>query len=305
MTPTAEAYLCRLGIEPEPPSVDLLFRIHRAHVELIPYETLWIHLGQRWGIDPRDSATRLGTSRRGGYCFHLNGALSHLLRELGFDVTLHVGGVHGPEGPTAEGMSNHLVLTVCGLPTPEHPEGTWYVDAGLGDALHDPLPLVPGIYQQGPFRLELERSPGGVGDWHLVHDAEGAFTGMTWSSEPADIGAFADRHRQLSTSPDSGFVRVLTAQRRDAQGVDILRGLSLRRIGAGATESTLASRSELADVLGGVFRLGVADVSVRALDDLWNRTQAAHDEWLAAQADRGQPTAARRTATVRATASGS
>ena len=84
---------------------------------------------------------RVAVQHRGGYCFHLNGAFSELLRSLGYDVVRHVGGVHGPEGATGEEMANHLVLTVRNLPNDANPDGTWYVDVGLGDALHEPLPL--------------------------------------------------------------------------------------------------------------------------------------------------------------------
>ena len=44
------AYLRRLGLEAEPPSVDALQRLHRAQVERVPYETMWIHAGEPWGI---------------------------------------------------------------------------------------------------------------------------------------------------------------------------------------------------------------------------------------------------------------
>src|SRR5215210_3583826 len=105
-----DAYLERLGLEAEAPSVEALFRIHRAQVERVPYETLWIHLGETWGVDLSESTQRVATTRRGGYCFHLNGALSELLLALGYDVTRHVGGVHGPPGPSEQEMTNHLVL---------------------------------------------------------------------------------------------------------------------------------------------------------------------------------------------------
>jgi N-hydroxyarylamine O-acetyltransferase len=194
MVAPTDAYLSRLGLEREPPSAEGLARIHRAHVERVPYETLWIHLGERWTVDPAASLDRIAGRRRGGYCYHLNGALSELLRDLGYDVVRHVGGVHGPDGPAEADLGNHLVLTVRGLPTDEHPDGTWYVDAGLGDALHDPLPLRAGTYRSGPFRFVLEETPGGVGDWHLAHDPAGGFTGMAWRSAPAGMAAFADRH---------------------------------------------------------------------------------------------------------------
>ena len=137
-----DAYLTRLGLDAEPPSVEALFRIHRAHVERIPYETVWIHMGDRWTVDASNSVARIATGARGGYCFHLNGGLSELLRSLGYDVVRHVGGVHGPDGPIEWVMTNHLVLTVNGLPTEPNPGGIWYVDAGLGDGLYEPLPLL-------------------------------------------------------------------------------------------------------------------------------------------------------------------
>jgi arylamine N-acetyltransferase len=280
--PTLDAYLARLGVDAEPPSVDALFRIHRAHVERVAYETVWIHVGERWSISVEDATVRVATRGRGGYCYHLNGALSQLLRALGYRVTRHVGGVHGPDGASEGEMTNHLVLTVHDLPAAAHPSGVWYVDAGLGDALHEPLPLAAGVYQQGPFRLVLEQTPGAVGDWHLTHDPAGSFTGMAWRAAPTEIDAFAERHSWLSTSPESGFVKVLAAQRRDATGADILRGLTLARVGHGAYATTLTTRRELVDALGDLFVLDLTRMSSATLDALWSKLRAAHEKWEAA-----------------------
>jgi N-hydroxyarylamine O-acetyltransferase len=276
------AYLDRLGLEIEPPTVEGLFRIHRAHAERVAYETLWIQLGERWSIDPSRSMARIATTRRGGYCYQLNGALGELLARLGYRVQRHVGGVHGVAGPSEAELTNHLVLTVSGLPSAANPEGVWYVDAGLGDALYEPLPLVAGPYDQRPFHLILEAAPEGVGDWHLVHDPAGSFTGMAWRAQPAAPDAFAQRHRWLSTSPDSGFVKYLTVQKRDATGADVLRGLTFRRIGEPASERVLGTDRELFEVLGDLFGLDVASIGADARSRLWDRVSRAHEEWEAA-----------------------
>lgn len=251
-----DAYLRRLGLEAEPPSVHALQRLHQRQVERVPYETMWIHAGETWGIDPQRSVERVALEGRGGYCFHLNGAFAELLDSLGYAVHRHVGGVHGPAGPDPDMLTNHLVLTVRELPTDENPAGVWYVDAGLGDALYEAVPLTAGAFTQGPFHLVLDETSDGVGDWHLTHDPTGGFAGMSWRSAETTMDAFATRHQWLSTSPDSGFVRVATAQRRDATGVDVVRGLVLSRVGDGSSPSDpLEDRGEWFAALADLFDL--------------------------------------------------
>lgn len=280
------AYLARLGIDAEPPSIDGLQRLHRAQVERVPYETMWIHAGEAWDIDPERAVQRIAFEGRGGYCFHLNGAFGALLESLGYAVERHAGGVYGPDGSSEPVLATHLVLTVRGLPTDDHPDGTWYVDVGLGDALHEALPRRAGTYEQGPFRLVIDATPCGVGDWHLAHDPLGGFDGMAWRSEATTMGTFEERHGWLSTSPDSGFVRVVTAKRRDAAGADVLRGLVLSRVQDGTrTGADLTERADWFGALADVFGLRFEHTAPDALDALWERTLANHLTWV----DAGRP----------------
>jgi N-hydroxyarylamine O-acetyltransferase len=275
------AYLRRLGLDAEPPSIDALQRLHRRQVERIPYETMWMHAGEAWGIDPVDSLARIAIEGRGGYCYHLNGAFSELLRALGYQVTRHVGGVHGPGGPDAQSVGNHLVLSVGGLPSDENPSGTWYVDVGLGDALHEALPLAPGDYEQTPFHLVLT-TEAGAGDWHIAHDPKGGFVGMGWTTAEAQMAQFMAKHEWLSTSPDSPFLQVAMAEHRDATGVDVIRGMIVTRIGEGATSSELSGRADWFAALADLFDLRFDSSPPEVLDHLWDGVLATHQAWDAA-----------------------
>jgi arylamine N-acetyltransferase len=265
-----DAYLRRLGVPRRPPSVDALHELHRAHAERVPYEVLEIWLGRPTTLDPVDSVARI-LRGRGGYCFHLNGAFGLLLQSLGYAVTRHVGGVQGRADPQAGAVGNHLVLTVTGL------DGDWLADLGMGDGLHEPLPLTPGIYDQGPFRYALRPSTAEPGGWRFDHDPRGAFLGIDFRPEPTGMSAFAEKHRWLSTAPESSFVRVATVARRDATGVDELRGLRLTRIGTRPTDTVLDLASDyfaaLADIFG--ITLSAADRAT-----LWPRLAAAHEQWV-------------------------
>ena len=118
----------------------------------VPYENIDIYRGQPPGIEPVSCVERI-VAGRGGYCFHLNGALITLLEWLQVDVTRHVSGVQGGGADAPGPNGNHLGITA------RLPDGTeWFVDAGLGDGPSDPLPLVFGTYDQHGFTYELRPS---------------------------------------------------------------------------------------------------------------------------------------------------
>jgi N-hydroxyarylamine O-acetyltransferase len=274
-------YLDRLCLtDPGPPSVESLHRLHAAHVEHVPYENLEIQLGRRTTVDPVEAAERIVQRRRGGYCYHLNGAFSALLRALGYRVTRHVGGVQRTAADAAGATGNHLALTVAGLPHDTCPDGVWLADVGLGSALFEPLPLRAATYKQGPFEFRLRPSDAEPGGWRFDHDPKGGVVGMDLRAERAEMPDFAPMHEYLSTSPDSGFVRVAVVGRRDRSGARVLRGLVLTRIDEDAV-STTALESPIAwyGILDEVFDLSLDDVSPAERDGLWRRVLTAHDEY--------------------------
>jgi arylamine N-acetyltransferase len=270
-----DAYLARLGVtHPLAPDVETLFAVHRAQVEKIAYENIDIYLGQPPGIEPAETFERIGRGR-GGYCYQLNGALATLLTELGFAVTWHVGGVHGEGGPVGA-SGNHLALTVRGLPTAECPEGVWFVDAGLGDALHEPLPLREGVYRQGPFTYGLERSTVTDG-WHFTHTPGASFVGMDFGPVRHRAADFAAMHHDRSTSPESNFTKVMVVSRRGPDDVRIVRGVNLvHHDGAGCVTRRLTDQAEWVAELTAMLDLSEID-----LDALWDKANRDYEAWLA------------------------
>jgi N-hydroxyarylamine O-acetyltransferase len=277
-----EGYLARLGLADldRRPSVESLRRLHAAHAERVPYENLEIQLGRPTTVDPVESAERIVARRRGGYCYHLNGAFSALLGALGYRVTRHVGGVQRTHQDSAGATAGHMALTVAELPDETCPDGVWLVDVGLGAVLHEPVPRRESTFRQGPFEYNLRRSDAVLGGWRFDNDRKGSFVGMDFRTEPAEIDEFAAVHEFLSTAPESPFVRVSVVQRRDAAGADVLRGLVLTRLCADASPGTaLRSRAEWFEALADVFGLTLEDVDEPERERLWGRLLAAHDEY--------------------------
>lgn len=267
-----DGYLRRLHMpDPGPPSTSALFALHRAHVQHVAYESLQIQLGRATSVDPRESAARV-IAGRGGYCFHLNGAFAALLTALGYDVTWHIGVVFADADGIPGAQTNHLALTV------ELDGESWFVDAGLGDALYEPIALTPGSVRQGPFTYAMQPSPLAPDGWRFIHDPlAGSFVGMEFRPEPAGPADFIHPHRHLSTSPESKFVQVAQVGRRSADRVEFIRGCVLRIVdGSGTSTHVLSSHDEWFDAVRDIFGLPLHDVDAGERERLWMWLWAGH-----------------------------
>ncbi|MFJ9342415.1 arylamine N-acetyltransferase [Streptomyces sp. NPDC101733] len=282
MSTPVSAYLRRLGItDPGSPSAGGLFALQRAHLERVAYDNIEIQLGRPPGIDPELSVRRFAAGR-GGYCYHLNGGFAHLLETLGYDVTRHVGGVLD-DAASREVNGGHLTLTV-------RVEGrAYWVDVGLGDGPHEPLPLREGAYRQGGSAYAMERLEPQAGEapgWTFLSPL-GHMPRVNFRDAPATTADFEAMHTWMSTSEDSPFVRTFAVIRRDADGADSLRGRVLSRSvpGKGKTERELSGPREMFEVIEGLFRRKLDDLTPEDRAALWARVDAAHETWAASRTD--------------------
>jgi arylamine N-acetyltransferase len=277
-----KAYLKRIGIpDIQPPTLAYLTELHRAHVSAIPWQTVDIVAGRPASIDPVESV-RLMLGNRSGYCFHLNGAFSMLLRSLGFRVYWHRAGVQ-PLGQEPRINSFHLGLTV-GLTDEEGREQRYIVDVGLGDMPFEPIPLRIGTYEQGPLRYQVEWSGVVPGGWRLVHDPYASFAGVDYDPEDLEsLEEFIPKHEYYSRSPDSPWMKLFLVRHRHAEGGNELRGcIWTKRSRDGIEKTELRTRSQWLDVLGDVFQEHLVHYSRLERDELWARVWNFHEEWKAA-----------------------
>src|SRR5690606_6114398 len=266
-----DAYLDRIRYAGERSvSLEMLIRLHEAHLRHIAYENLDIHLGRYLALDERAMFDKIVTRRRGGWCFEMNGLFAWVLRELGFSVTLLSSAVNRAErGEKAE--RNHLILLVQ-LDRP------YLVDVGFGNGLLHPIPLEPGRYRQGFLEYQLDSD----GErWYFTnHDYGGP--GFDFTLEPRQLMDFADRCHELQTSPESGFVRVVVCHHLTSEKLISLRGAVLRTItAAGAHDETIEDEQTYRRVLTEQFDLHLPDAE---FSKLWQIVWKKHQEFLREQA---------------------
>ena len=121
-----------------PPTRDTLRRLHRAHLERVPFENFDIHLGVPIPLDATASAEKVALRHRGGFCYELNGAFASLLTALGFDVELREARVYSPAGVLGRPFG-HACIAV------RLDGAELLADVGFGRGFDEPIPLLPDV----------------------------------------------------------------------------------------------------------------------------------------------------------------
>ncbi|MEQ9285846.1 MAG: arylamine N-acetyltransferase [Cyclobacteriaceae bacterium] len=136
-----EAYLQRIDCVREyKPSLRFLRQMHKNHLLHIPFENLDIHIGNEIILDVSRIFNKLITSKRGGFCYELNGLFYHLLLELGFQAKIISARVVSEDGTLGKEF-DHLLLIVY------LEDNQYLVDVGFGSSFHTPKEFVQGKVQ--------------------------------------------------------------------------------------------------------------------------------------------------------------
>ncbi|WP_051392819.1 arylamine N-acetyltransferase family protein [Glycomyces arizonensis] len=280
-TSQLDAYLERIGLaRPKRLTADALARIHRAHIDTVPYENLEIQLGRPIRLEKGALFEKIVAGRRGGFCYEQNHTLALALEAVGFEVRRVLGGVaRAVEGDG--NWFNHLPLIV------RAGRGEYLVDAGLGVGFRDPLPLREGSHRVGAFNFGLWRIDDDAGLWRCSIDPRVQDLSFDFETSARSVEEFAPKCRELSTSPDSPFVKTLTVQRPGSAATTVLRARTLTvfdpTLPEGKSVHLVEDHGEFAELLGGRFGLALSEEDMEVL---WERACEQHERRLAEDAEK-------------------
>ena len=258
-------YLKRIGFEgAAEPNLSTLTEVHRRHADTIPYENLDVQFGRLVSLDAAAIFTKIVESRRGGWCYEMNGLLGWALEEIGFNVTRLAGAVMRETSGDGS-IGNHLVLLVdLGRP--------YIADVGFGDGIIEPAPLKPERFTQRS--LDFAFSQKSDGWWRFHNHPDGAAPSFDFRLEPAEPEVLARKCAWLQSDPQSSFVLNAVCQRYRPDGHYTLRGCVLRVFKNGASERrAIANADDYVEILRSVFDLDVPEAR-----SLWPKIAHRHRE---------------------------
>ncbi len=250
-------YLERIGhTGSRRPEFATLKRLHRAHLEQVPFENLDVSLRRSIHVDLAPLFDKVVRARRGGFCYELNGLFAWLLRELGFEVRVLSARVHTPRGLTDEFA--HMLLAVGRDPG-------WIADVGFGDSFLDPLPFSEGTWAQAGwfYRLTVHE-----GLWQLSRRRgdEGWQDQYQFTETAYPLVAFEAMCQFTQESPESHFTRNTLCTRVTESGRITLSKLRLTtRSGGGEVAVALTDAAAYDRALRQKFGIALTEAEIAQL----------------------------------------
>lgn len=208
-----DAYLNRLGVT-RPAAADLatLRHLQERHLAAVPFENLSIHLGEHVVLTEDALFDKIVHRRRGGFCYELNGLFVALLRELGYDASLHAAQVFHADGTPGPPLDHAAIVVSLAEP--------WLVDVGFGRFSRHPLRL-SGVDAQFDADGEFLLLDAPHGDIDVLRDGKPQYR---LERRPRPLADFVPMAWWQATSPESHFTKSLTCSRPTSQGRVTLSG---------------------------------------------------------------------------------
>ena len=147
-----QSYLNRIGINKiKIPSLEFLTELQNRHLLSIPFEDLDIP-GKRIKLDLNKIYQKIIPTKRGGFCYELNGLFHWLLTSLGFRVDMLSARVFNSQKNEFGPEFDHMTLLVQFPKIDKH----YLADVGFGDSFRTPIEIYGGEVQDvsGHYRIK-------------------------------------------------------------------------------------------------------------------------------------------------------
>ncbi|MEJ2616829.1 MAG: arylamine N-acetyltransferase [Ignavibacteriaceae bacterium] len=147
-----QSYLNKIGINKiKAPSLEFLAELQNRHLLSVPFEDLDIP-ERRIELDLDKVYEKIIPTKRGGFCYELNGLFHWLLTSLGFRVDMLSARVFNSQNNEFGPEFDHMTLLV------QFPKVDKYylADVGFGDSFRTPIEIYGGEVQDvsGHYRIK-------------------------------------------------------------------------------------------------------------------------------------------------------
>lgn len=135
---SVEKYLERIGIKKvDNPSLKFLAELQLAHLYSVPFEDLDIPDRAKIILDIERVYNKIIPTKRGGFCYEMNGLFHWLLTQLGFKVDMLSAKVYNHPKQELGPEFDHMTILV-------HLDKDYLVDVGFGDSFRIPIEMPDG-----------------------------------------------------------------------------------------------------------------------------------------------------------------
>jgi N-hydroxyarylamine O-acetyltransferase len=151
-----QSYLNRIGIDKiKSPSLEFLTELQNGHMLSIPFEDLDIP-NKRIELELNKIFQKIIPTKRGGFCYELNGLFHWLLTLLGFKVDMLSAGVFNSQKKEFSPEFDHMTLLVHFSKINKN----YLTDVGFGDSFRKPIEIPGGEVNDisGHYRIKDENN---------------------------------------------------------------------------------------------------------------------------------------------------
>ncbi len=245
-----QAYLNRLNYQgPQDNTLEALRKLHRAHVYTVPFENLHIHNKVWIELDTKQFYDKIVNTRRGGFCYEVNGLLYEALQQMGFSCYFISCSVFNHQIQEYAPYFGHVAIIT------KDKGDLWLTDVGFGSSFPEPLKIVyDKLQEQDGIQYRLTKLNDTETLLERSEDGKTFLVMYKFTLAPRKLEDFQEMCKYHQTSPDSPFTQRKLCSLAKPNGRITLTSQSLIITENGQkTETPITNDAEFREKLGEYF----------------------------------------------------